>query len=249
MYTDAGQIVVWQGGSLWTGRAAITTDVHAHHAIQITLGLDGGFRLREPDAEFGAETVASVVAADRPHAFSVDGRVAHIFVEPESLPGRAIGRLCRDAAIVALDPALLGQAHAALLDAIGSRDGAEMEAAARAVIVRLGGAGSPRDRPDARVARVIGMLATRLDDAPTLKEAAGLARLSPDRFRHLFVEETGLQYRSYVLWLRLGRAVAAFASGHSLTEAAHAAGFSDSAHLSRTFRRTFGLVPSMLRLR
>jgi len=42
-HAAAGQIVVWQGGSLWTGRAAMTTDVHAHHAIQITLGLDGTF--------------------------------------------------------------------------------------------------------------------------------------------------------------------------------------------------------------
>ncbi|MBR0673338.1 helix-turn-helix transcriptional regulator [Neoroseomonas soli] len=247
-YTAAGQIVVWQGGSLWAGRAAMTTDVHSHHAIQITLGLDGGFRLSGPEAGFGAETVAAVVAADKPHAFSVDATVALIFVEPESLQGRAISRLCGEAAIVAIDPELLGHTAAGLLEAIRGRNGAEMESAARAVVARLGGPGSPRDRPDARVARVIGMLGLRLDDPPRLEEAAHLAKLSPDRFRHLFVEETGLQYRSYLLWLRLGRAVAAFAKGQSLTEAAHAAGFSDSAHLSRTFRRTFGLMPSSLRV-
>jgi AraC family transcriptional regulator len=32
----------------------------------------------------------------------------------------------------------------------------------------------------------------------------------------------------------------------SLTEAAHMAGFADSAHLSRTFRATFGVTPSLL---
>jgi AraC family transcriptional regulator len=247
-HTAAGQIVVWQGGSLWTGRAAMTTDVHSHHAIQITLGLDGGFRLRGPEAGFSAEIVAAVVAADKPHAFSVDATVALIFVEPESPQGRAIGRLCGEAAIAGIDPELLGDTPAGLLEVIKGRNGADMEAAARAVVARLGGPGWPRDRPDARVARVIGMLGARLDDPPRLEEAAGLAKLSADRFRHLFVEETGLQYRSYLLWLRLGRAVAAFAKGHSLTEAAHAAGFSDSAHLSRTFRRTCGLMPSSLRL-
>ncbi|MEO3475793.1 AraC family transcriptional regulator [Roseomonas sp. CAU 1739] len=226
----------------------MTTDVHAHHAIQITLGLDGGFRLRGPEAAFGAETVAAVVAADKQHVFSVDATVALIFVEPESPQGRGLGRLCGEAAIVSIDPELLGRTPGALLEAIKGRDGAEMEAGARAVIAQLSGPGSPRDRPDARVARVIGMLGLRLDDPPKLAEAAHLAKLSPDRFRHLFVEETGLQYRSYLLWLRLGRAVAAFAEGHSLTEAAHAAGFSDSAHLSRTFRRTFGLMPSSLHL-
>ena len=34
--------------------------------------------------------------------------------------------------------------------------------------------------------------------------------------------------------------------GSSLTEAAHEAGFADSAHLSRTFRATFGIAPSFL---
>ena len=33
-------------------------------------------------------------------------------------------------------------------------------------------------------------------------------------------------------------------SGLSLTEAAHAAAFSDSSHLTRVFRETFGLKPS-----
>jgi AraC-like DNA-binding protein len=39
-----------------------------------------------------------------------------------------------------------------------------------------------------------------------------------------------------------------FAAGASLTEAAHAAGFSDSAHLSRTFRRMFGVSAASLRV-
>ena len=32
-----------------------------------------------------------------------------------------------------------------------------------------------------------------------------------------------------------------------LTDAAHAASFADSAHLSRSFRRTFGIAPTVLR--
>jgi AraC-like DNA-binding protein len=34
--------------------------------------------------------------------------------------------------------------------------------------------------------------------------------------------------------------------GVSLTTAAHEAGFADSAHLSRTFKRMFGMTPSDL---
>jgi AraC-like DNA-binding protein len=36
------------------------------------------------------------------------------------------------------------------------------------------------------------------------------------------------------------------AQGHSLTQAAHDAGFASSAHLSTTFKTMFGLTPSDL---
>ena len=68
------------------------------------------------------------------------------------------------------------------------------------------------------------------------------------RAAFLFVERTGLPFRTWVLWLRIQRAVELYAAGASLTVAAHEAGFADSAHLSRTFRRTFGLPATALRV-
>jgi AraC-like DNA-binding protein len=62
------------------------------------------------------------------------------------------------------------------------------------------------------------------------------------------VEETGLPFRTYVLWLRLIRAADAHAGGLSLTEAAQDAGFADSAHLSRTFKRMFGIPAAALEM-
>jgi AraC-like DNA-binding protein len=80
----------------------------------------------------------------------------------------------------------------------------------------------------------------------SLAEAAALAHLSPSRFRHLFVAETGTTFRAYVLWVRIQHAIVDMMAGRSWTDAAHAAGFADSAHLNRTFRRMFGISPSML---
>lgn len=48
------------------------------------------------------------------------------------------------------------------------------------------------------------------------------------------------------VWLRLQQALAEIARGSNLTEAAYAAGFADSAHLSRSFRQTFGIAPNVL---
>jgi AraC family transcriptional regulator len=86
----------------------------------------------------------------------------------------------------------------------------------------------------------------RLDEPIRLAEIADAVFLSPDRFRHLFIEETGIRFRPYVLWLRIELALAAYAAGKSLTEASHAGGFADSAHFSRTFRRMFGIAPASL---
>jgi AraC family transcriptional regulator len=44
------------------------------------------------------------------------------------------------------------------------------------------------------------------------------------------------------------RAAEIFSTGSSLTDAAHDPGFSDSSHLSRTFRRMFGIAADSLRL-
>jgi AraC-like DNA-binding protein len=57
----------------------------------------------------------------------------------------------------------------------------------------------------------------------------------------MFVEQIGIPPRRYVLWRRLMTAFQFAVQGKSLTESAHSAGFSDSAHLSRTYKRMYGI--------
>jgi len=85
-------------------------------------------------------------------------------------------------------------------------------------------------------------------DDLSLKTLAGLAGLSPSRFMHAFTESVGVPVRPYILWLRLQRAACDLMDGASVTSAAHRAGFSDAAHLTRTFRRMLGATPSNLAL-
>jgi AraC family transcriptional regulator len=80
----------------------------------------------------------------------------------------------------------------------------------------------------------------------TLKQVAGVACLSPSRFRHLFNEQTGMGLRQYVLWRRFVSVWEHRMNGASLSTAAHAAGFADSAHLTRASRRMIGIPPSLM---
>jgi AraC-like DNA-binding protein len=78
----------------------------------------------------------------------------------------------------------------------------------------------------------------------TLEELASVLNLSYHRASHVFVETIGIPVRTYQLWQKLYRASAPLQAGKSLTEAAHVAGFSDSAHYSRAFQTAYGRSPT-----
>lgn len=81
---------------------------------------------------------------------------------------------------------------------------------------------------------------------PPLAVAARHAGCSPSRFSHQFSTEMGIAYRAFVKWRKLLASIGAIAQGQDFTTAAHAGGFADSAHFSRTFKAMFGMAPSRL---
>lgn len=149
---------------------------------------------------------------------------------------------------VSIEP--LGDLPARILSELESpsRSDPALIALGRELLAALAPTGERDERPEARVRKMAAWAAERLDAPVSLVDAAAHVGLSGGRARHLFVAETGLPFRTYLLWLRLMRAVQLFSSGASLTHAAHGAGFSDSSHLSRTFQRMFGIAADSLRV-
>jgi AraC-like DNA-binding protein len=248
MSRGRAKLAMAQGVSVWVLEAPDgfgDADFHAHHAIQITAALDGELSLTA-----GSETVSGellAVAADARHLFKARGLLAFVFVEPESPAGRALTRdVLAGRDLVALDsPSVAGALAPLQATFTDSLDRAALAEAGHAAVAGLT-ASTPAPPADPRILRVIDHIAAHLDAPLPLADAASLACLSPSRFRHLFVEQTGLALKTYLLWQRLVRAVDIYSDGASLTEAAHAAGFADSAHYSRVFRRTFGLPATTL---
>jgi AraC family transcriptional regulator len=240
-----GRILLWRGGSLWIGRGGEPADFHAHHAIQITLPFPGGrVRLRGRGQAWVAYD-AAIVPAQRVHAFDArDQQVAVIFVEPESRDGQVLQRRYRGAGIAAVDAGALHAETAALAAGYsGHASDAQLIALASAAITRLSdGPALGRTSLDHRIELAVDLVRKQLDRVVQLSEIAAAVHLSPERFRHLFMEQTGVRFRAYVLWLRLEIALGTFVDGKTLTEAAYAGGFSDSAHLSRTFKKMFGIT-------
>lgn len=251
-----GRMVFWEGACLWVlGKRAEDppypkTTPHAHHAVQLTLALHGSCTL-EGRGDRATKVVAAAVAPDVEHAFELHGdAVAHLFVDPDGHIGRELQRTLlstRDIVALASDAQDLREELHAGLSGRRRTDAFFIELGRR--LLEQLAPGSERDeRPEVRVRRMSAWAAARLDSPVSLADAAKHVGLSTGRARHLFVDQTGLPFRTYLLWLRLMRAVELFSAGSSLTDAAHGAGFSDSSHLSRTFRRMFGIAADSLRV-
>ena len=221
--------------------------MHRHHALQLAISLGDALLLEGEDSRQQAQ--GFVVAADTAHRLSGGApQLALLYLEPESATGASL-RAQLPTPLHAHTPGMRLQQQLAALD--GLADEAHLAAAFDALCADwLGTLGISSSPPTAALDARIADTLTHLAATPGISQSAAvLARrvsLSPDRLMHLFATNTGLPLRRYGVWLKLKLAVRAALAGATLTEAAHASGFSDSAHLSHSFKAMFGLPPRFL---
>lgn len=230
------RLLVDLGALLYVG-PGFDAEAHAHHAVQLVLAFDGEVTLEQGGC---ARVVrASLVPSDVTHQLTARGRhIALLLIDRETPSGAALDSLAqrREGLDLAAELALEPPPRRASQDVI--------TAWARELLAKLlrpGGDTRPLSDP---VRASLAYVQRELEGRPRLDAAARAAGVSPSHLTHVFTAEVGLPFRRYVLWARSIRAIDAVRRGASLTEAAIRAGFSDSAHFSRTFRRTFGRPPS-----
>lgn len=79
--------------------------------------------------------------------------------------------------------------------------------------------------------------------ASTVKEAAKQSGVSLRTLQRLLLRETGKRPQFWLQLARVRRAARNIASAKSLADFAHDSGFSDQAHMTRQFRRWYGVTP------
>ena len=244
-----GHFVSWNGGCLFIGRAGGLIGVHAHYAIQLAFGSAPGIRFRANEREEWGEYSGVIIPSRQPHAMdaTVVAQNVVIFVEPETHEGRALTELYSLSGITSLPNDAVTKAAAVLFSVYrDQRTAPALIDAARQVIRELTHGVDPSVVSDERILRATAYIQRHLSEPLTLEQVASEVFLSPSRFRHLFVEQTGLALRPYILWRRFLRVWELLMAGESLSSAAHTAGFADAAHLTRTSRRMFGFPPSAM---
>ena len=214
---------------------------HALPAPVLVFGTESAFRIRIPGTAWRT-CRAAVIPADTVHEMDFRGStMAAAAVEGHVCDRTTLSQRLRDRK--AVGPILVaGRIDAGTGGSIGEGDCDAREA--WAWLRDWAFAGARRPAIDPRIANVLSRLAADPSDASPAADLAGALGLSESRFLHLFAEETHVPFRRYRLWTRLRAAARSALLGASLTDAALEAGFSDQAHLSRTFWSVFGVTPT-----
>lgn len=246
----SGKVLLWEEHGLFIG-AAGTATLHDSPAIKVCVSLDGGFQLRQSDDGPWREHCAAFIPAGQVHAINgLGNRMAMLLLAPEGDLGQVLLQSFATEGITdvstfthaEINP-LLGQLMSTDLDAGQSGE-------IYLTVVETIASAQPKEGRgstiDPRVSQGIDWIRTGRERGISVGEIATGVELSESRFSHLFTEHIRVPVRRYLLWLRLRDALHMLAGGGSLTETAHAAGFADSAHLTRTFRAALGITPSAL---
>jgi len=93
------------------------------------------------------------------------------------------------------------------------------------------------------IARAIGSLSSRLDEAVTIDELAAKAGMSRAVFHRKFKQATTMSPIQFVKAMRLNHAAMKIAAGMTVNEAASQVGYVSSSQFSREFKRMYGESP------
>jgi AraC-like DNA-binding protein len=235
--------LVWPAAMFVWGPGFTSAD-HSHHCVQLIMVMDGSLRIRGGPQRAWKSCGAALIRPDAPHEVDAHGATLLIgFIDPESELGVALAQRVRGN-VASIPMAQVKRWRSAL----GSRlTQGRVEQWVRKVL--LNRRESVRIHP--RVRRVLKYLRDNLGKGAdvSLKTLATVSGLSSSRLMHVFTESVGVPLRPYILWLRLQRGSYELMNGATATRAAYLAGFSDTAHLTRTFRRMLGTTPTDLVIR
>ena len=241
-------------GFLWPTEFLVVTNFlqaepHAHGALQLSVGLEGA-----PRVWLGGEwrqVGGLIIDTATEHGFDCAGALTAIgWVESESPTGRFLrGQLLRGRTWAVLEGDTTDSLRA-LLDGVADTDCETAHRRWRSVLAELG---SPHTdvvhQYDSRISAVLDHLRTVPSPPPTVEDLCRIAHMSESRLQHVFHEQVGVPIRRYLLWHRYMAAMRHLSAGATATEAAHAAGFSDSAHFTRTAHTVNGFTPTKMPFR
>lgn len=229
---------------IFAGKDVITKK-HSHHAVEILLSFESVITLETFERVIEARGI--LLGPDISHANRGHGFVVLVFINPESDLGRRLNFLLNENTFSVIPDSVVENAKRFLDELLTSKfSEEEISALLTKLLVEDVTSIERNYTPDLRIEKVVKHINTNLHKPLDFKKIKDIACLSESRLIHLFKKQFGIPIRKYVLWCRLQKAIKFYLKGHTLTQAAHIAGFSDVAHFTRTFVAMFGMSPSQI---
>jgi len=237
---------MWSDRVLYLG-PSFDPEVHKHNVVQVCLGIDGPFRISLGEDGPWQWTRAALIGSNTPHKISShETKMAFLYLESETDDYQAMLQFSAEAKSGILQSKVDENLLQELVIAQENCSEVVAKELANQILSIFGLSLNERELIDPRIAKVLQKLEQTDHGQCESRELEELACLSASRLQHLFREQMGVPIRRYSLWLRLRRVLGQAIKGQTLMEAAHGAGFSDSAHFSRVFKGMFGIAPSLL---
>ncbi len=248
--TQRTTVVFWPDHAIAVGMGWFSA-LHRHFATQINISLGAPLRVRACATGPYTEQQSLIVGPNVPHEVELtDVPCFMLWSEARALADLAHRvRTTSASELPALPEDSLNTLMPILLASARQEPDEEAgQALLSHILTMLIGKTGDEDPDEPRIALARCLVTPQflVEQSQPIKHLAACVHLSPGRFRHLFRSELGMSVQSYLRWRRLYTALRATSYGVSLTEAAHTAGFADSAHLTRVCRATFGIPPSLI---
>jgi AraC-like DNA-binding protein len=202
---------------------AQTLVAHRNPVTCLLCGLDRPLLVRAEGKRVEGDML--LIRPDVEHSVDIHGRAKVLYFDGLAFPlaSQVASVVPRSLAALSVD-ALDGSAEAAL----------ELR-------FSLAGRG---DACPAKIARIIEKIASNPMQRVSQADLARETGLERTRALRAFKAATGMTFRRYKSWTGLQYAAKQIATGALVRTAAMDAGFSDTAHLTRTFRQFFGITPT-----
>ncbi|MDD2684539.1 MAG: AraC family transcriptional regulator [Gallionella sp.] len=218
-------------------------EVHRHHCFQILLGLSAPFS-SNINGTLHAGRRALLINQNVAHACNAsEGSSLIFFIDAESRTGWQLRQMLDGLPILDLTELWLEAVpQSPTIEEIQAWSHERRLAAAEDALTLLAEDVQLANVRDSRIDVAIAWVEQHVHEKIGLPDVAAQIQLSPERTRHLFMQEAGVSFSQFLMWKRIKLAIVyVVRDGVSLTEAASRAGFSDQAHFCRLFKRTFGI--------
>ncbi|MEO6818662.1 MAG: AraC family transcriptional regulator, partial [Ginsengibacter sp.] len=219
-------------------------DIHYHNCFQIVVSINSTFNCTIDKKEY-QNRKGFIINQNIKHSCRAPGTsVLVYFIDAESYMGWQLKEMLNGKSFIDIETLISGDEMQELKDQINPESSTkEINLAANNLVEKIipSGIYQKKKLTDERIINTLKYIDLHIDETITLEDISKQIFLSPERTRHLFVQQTGTPFSQYLLWKRIKNVIIAVVKNKtSLASACIHFGFTDQAHFSRIFKRMFG---------